>query len=52
MLNISFGGIAAIINAILAILQVVPPDALVLILVATLSDTHTAVTWSVVGRSI
>ncbi|KAK3708113.1 hypothetical protein LTR37_011617 [Vermiconidia calcicola] len=52
MYSFTVGSIAAIINAVVAILQFVLPNALVLTLVATLSDTHTAVTWSVVARSI
>lgn len=52
MYSFSVGTVAAIINAIVAILQFILPNALVLVLVAILSDTHTAVTWSVVARSI
>ena len=52
MYAFTIGSIAAIINAVVAILQLVLPNALILALVATLSDSHTAVTWSVVARGI
>jgi hypothetical protein len=52
MFTLTVGNIAAIINAIITILQLVLPNALILALVAVLSDTHTAVTWSVVARNI
>ncbi|KAK5169528.1 uncharacterized protein LTR77_005504 [Saxophila tyrrhenica] len=52
MYTFSVGTIAAIINAAVAVLQLALPNVLVLTLVAALSDTHTAVTWSVVERNI
>jgi hypothetical protein len=52
MYNVSVGAIAAIINAAIAILQVLIPNALVFTLTATLSETHTAATWSVVARNL
>ena len=52
MYSFTPGVVAAIINAAVAILQFVIPNALIFTLVATLSEDHTAVTWSVVARSL
>jgi hypothetical protein len=52
MYSFSVGVIAAIINAVVAILQILVPNALIFTLTATLSETHTAATWSVVARNL
>jgi hypothetical protein len=52
MYSLSVGVVAAIINAIVALLQALIPTALVFLLPAILSDTHTAATWSVVARNL
>src|SRR5690348_795648 len=53
MVEYSGVGVAsALIAAGIAILQFVLPNALALVLTSNLSDTHSAVTWSVVSRFI
>jgi len=52
MFSFSVAVVAAIINAIVALLQILVPNALIFILTATLSETHTAATWSVVARNL
>jgi hypothetical protein len=52
MYSISVGVVAAIINAVVALLQILVPNALIFILAAALSETHTAATWSVVARNL
>jgi hypothetical protein len=52
MYSFSVGVVAAIINAVVALLQILVPNALMFILTATLSETHTAATWSVVARNL
>lgn len=52
MTYLTIGHLSAVIAAVIAILQFLLPNALVLVLVSALSDNHTAVTWSVVGRSL
>ena len=50
--NLTIGYVSGMIAAAVAIAQFVVPNALALILVATLTDRHSAVTWSVAGRSL
>ncbi|KAK5120014.1 hypothetical protein LTR85_007090 [Meristemomyces frigidus] len=52
MYHITVGSVSGIIAAVIAILQFVVPNALVIALVGTLSECHSAVTWSVVSRSL
>jgi hypothetical protein len=42
--------ISGVIAAIVAIVQFIVPDALVILLVSSLSESHSGVTWSAVGR--
>jgi len=50
MIEYSIGVASAFIAAGIAILQFVLPNALALVLAGSLSDSHSAVTWSVVSR--
>lgn len=50
MIEISVGAASACIAAGIALLQFIIPNALALVLTGNLSDTHSAVTWSVVSR--
>jgi hypothetical protein len=52
MYSFSVGVVAAIMNAVVAILQILIPNALMFLLAVTLSETHTAATWSVVARNL
>lgn len=52
MFEISVGAASACIAAGIALLQFIIPNALALVLAGNLSDTHSAVTWSVVSRFI
>lgn len=50
--NLTIGYVSGMIAAAVAVAQFVVPNALALILVAILTDRHSAVTWSVAGRSL
>ena len=50
--SLTVGYVSGIIAAGIAVAQFIIPNALGLILVALLKDQHTAVTWSVVGRTL
>lgn len=52
MTTLTIGYVSGIIAAIIFILQLVIPNALIVILVGLLKNNHTAVTWSVVERNL
>ncbi|EXJ74703.1 uncharacterized protein A1O5_01397 [Cladophialophora psammophila CBS 110553] len=52
MISLTIGYVSGIIAAVIFILQFVFPNALILVLVGFLKNDHTAVTWSVVERSL
>jgi hypothetical protein len=52
MLSLTVGYVSGIIAAAVFVLQFLIPNALIVILVGILGDEHTAVTWSVVERSL
>lgn len=51
-MSLTVGQVSGIIAAAVTVIQILFPNALILILVGILGDNHNAVTWSVVQRSL